>query len=252
MQKRIVLGIVLNISLILWGCTSVWSAEFTVAVVIGDFYYVQTGAPDTRERIVSYHVRRSHFHNMDAWKVSMESDGLNMDAYLRRGDGRPIYVERFNHRTHEHVEITYGEESASYIRTSRNGTSSKTIDEGNLTDLVVLPHLLLGDVLRNRMRSLKFNSIDYESGDVYEMLAAFKELRDVRLSDDSSVKCAVFDISVNSWFSMFAPSVRLLIPMGDGLANFITYEGPSFANKQDHVSLRLLGRDIRLAANWSK
>lgn len=119
---------------------------------------------------------------------------------------------------------------------------------GGLTDLGMLPQLLLGTVGHGALKDVHFKSTDYETGRVYDMVAAHAGFKRLRFHSQL-VRCAIYDIGIDSWLSVFSRCIRIVIPLRPGLANFFPYDGPSLTGSGGQVFLLLTDRDTRLAAN---
>jgi len=98
----------------------------------------------------------------------------------------------------------------------------------------------------SKQDNIKFSAINYDDGKVYPLVAKKMGYRRVS-SDHNSVRCAIYDVKLDSWLSSFVNKTRLLIPLQQGSSNFVTYNGPGLDSVSDAWSLRLIGKSSSLA-----
>jgi len=67
------------------------------------------------------------------------------------------------------------------------------------------------------------------------------------MTDGKRVRCAIYEVKVDSWLSVFVGKTRLLIPINGQNSNFVAYSGPGLDGVTDFWSLRLTGRDKTVA-----
>lgn len=249
MHRRIILAIIVNILLNTSGCCQVSAGEYAkVAVVAGDFLYEQTGS--TSDMGVQYQVRAESYQGIPAWKVYLNSPDTVMELYIRRDDSKPLYLRQTSHALHQTVEIQYGTvpgEGILYRRSSLKGDYRRTIKAGGLIDLGMLPQLLLGESSQGLARDVHFRAIDYQSGDVYNMVAVHAGFARLPVRGQE-VLCAIYDIKIDAWLSILCRRVRIAIPVEYHFANFVSYEGPTYSGGGEQVSLRL-SEGTQLAVN---
>jgi len=218
------------------------------AVVSGDFVYMQEGDGS----LLQYHVSKVDYQGVAAWLVSWQCEQLTAKHYLRISDGKPLYVKRINHALKRTVEIIYSQDTKSptlYRKRSADELVERKIWTTDLQDLGTLPQMLVrivqSDVVADK-KEVTFSAINYDDGKVYQLVAKHKGFRRVT-TDISSVRCAIYDVKLDSWLSSFVSKTRLLIPLQQGSSNFVTYNGPGLDSVSDAWSLRLIGKGSSLA-----
>jgi len=227
------------------------SAASDSAVVSGDFVYVQEGDGS----LLQYHVSKVDYQGAEAWKISWQCDQLTATHYLRTSDGKPLYVKRINHALKRTVEITYSQNADKptiYRRSSDNELVERKIWATDLQDLGALPQMLVSLVQSqsgsaNNIEEIGFSAINYDDGKVYKLVAKQMGFRRVSTQEDVSIRCAIYDVTLDSWLSSFVTKTRLLIPLQKGSSNFVTYNGPGLDSVADAWSLRLVGTGRSLA-----
>jgi len=227
------------------------SAASESAVVSGDFVYVQEGDGS----LLQYHVNKVDYHGTEAWQISWQCDQLTATHYLRTSDGKPLYIKRINHALKRTVEITYSQNADTptiYRKISANETIERKIWDTDLQDLGALPQILIRLVQSqpgsdNNIENIEFSAINYDDGKVYKLLAEQMGFRRVSTTGNESIRCAIYDVKLNSWLSSFVTKTRLLIPLQKGSSNFVTYNGPGLDSVADAWSLRLVGKGQALA-----
>jgi len=255
MQRRIFLGVMINILLNLWGCNPASASEPAgIAVVAGDFLYAQSilrTGHSVAVQAVRYQARADSYHNIPAWRIDIRSTEVDTVLYMRMDGGAPLYLKRTNHGLKRTVEIQYSlfpGEAHIYRRHTPDEDYQRKIRVDELVDVSMLPQLLLAAVAQGSVRDLRFKSIDYKSGNVYDMIAEHAGFKR-QLFNGQWIRCAIFDIKVDSWLSAFSHRIRIIIPLAYGLANFVSYNGPAYSGSGVQVSLHLTGIGTRLAVN---
>jgi len=217
----------------------------SAAVVSGEFVYVEEGDGS----LVQYHVDAVDYQGIQAWRIAWECEQLKATHYLRRSDGLPLYVKRINHALNRTIEISYSQNDTTptiYSKRSMDEVLDRKIWAKGLRDLGTLPQLLLSSVQTESSDDISFSAIDYDDGKVYPLIAkqaGFKYMG----PQGERIRCAIYDVRLNSWLSTFVGKTRLLIPVVEQSSNFVAYQGPGLDGVSDSWSLRLIGRDRSLA-----
>jgi len=220
----------------------------SVAAVSGDFVYMQEGDGS----LLEYHVSKVDYQGIEAWMIAWQCDQLTATHYLRASDGKPLYVKRINHALKRTVEITYSQDKATptiYRKKSADELIERKIWNTDLQDLGALPQMLVRIVQFNTesdQDKITFSAINYDDGKVYPLVAKKMGYRRVS-SNNTSVRCAIYDVKLDSWLSSFVAKTRLLIPLQQGSSNFVAYNGPGLDSVSDAWSLRLVGKGSSLA-----
>jgi len=218
------------------------------AVVSGDFVYMQEGDGS----LLQYHVSKVDYQGTAAWLVSWQCEQLTAKHYLRISDGKPLYVKRINHVLNRTVEIMYSQDAKSptlYRKRSADELVERKIWTADLQDLGTLPQMLVRTVqssIATDKKKITFSAINYDDGKVYQLVAKHKGFRRIA-TDDGNMRCAIYDVKLDSWLSSFVSKTRLLIPLQQGSSNFVTYNGPGLDSVGDAWSLRLIGKGSSLA-----
>ncbi|MDQ6972171.1 MAG: hypothetical protein Q9M30_05940, partial [Mariprofundaceae bacterium] len=155
-----------------------------------------------------------------------------------------------NHVLQQTVEVSYSLDPSKphiYHRESRDETFIRRVHQNDLKDLGTLPQILSGLHAVGESGEFHFSGIDYQDGQVYELLAKRVGYTTVK-SGGESVRCAIFEVNLDSWKAAFNPTVRLQIPVRAGRSNFAGYSGPDPADSGKIVKLRLLSRSADVAA----
>jgi len=215
-------------------------------VVSGDFVYVQEGDGS----LLQYHVSKVDYQGTQAWQISWQCDQLTATHFLRTSDGKPLYVKRVNHVLKRTIEITYSQDAdlpTIYRKESADELIERKIWDKELQDLGSLPQILTRVVQsQGEQKKLTFSAINYDDGKVYKLVAKQMGFRRVS-TDKDSIRCAIYDVKLDSWLSSFVPKTRLLIPLEKDSSNFVTYNGPGLDSVADAWSLRLVGKGRSLA-----
>jgi len=221
------------------------------AVVSGNFVYVQEGDGS----LLQYHVSKVDYQGTEAWQVSWQCDQLTATHLIRTSDGKPLYVKRINHALNRTIEITYSQNAENptiYRKSSINETIERKIWDTDLQDLGALPQMLVRLVQSQshpdiNKEKIAFSAINYDDGKVYSLVAKQMGFRRVSTKEDEIIRCAIYDVKLDSWLSSFVTKTRLLIPLQKGSSNFVTYNGPGLDSVADAWSLRLVGTARSLA-----
>ena len=218
------------------------------AVVSGDFVYVQEGDGS----LLQYHVSQVDYQGTAAWLIAWQCEQLTASHYLRLSDGKPLYVKRINHALNRTVEIIYSQAADSptiYRKRSADELIERKIWRTDLQDLGTLPQMLIRAVQSNiesDKKKITFSAINYDDGKVYQLVAKHKGFRRVT-AEHESLRCAIYDVKLDSWLSSFVAKTRLLIPLQQGTSNFVSYNGPGLDSVSEAWSLRLIGKGSSLA-----
>lgn len=214
-------------------------------VVNGDFVYVQEGDGS----LLQYQVHEVDYQGVPAWRISWDHEKLRAEHYVRRSDGMPMYVKRTNHALKHTVEISYSQNAdvpSIYRMRSENEFIERKIWDTQLRDLGALPQLLLGLDKEASEEGIIFSAINYADGKVYQLKAEQVGYRRVQTAE-GGVRCAIFDVKLDSWMSTFVGTTRLLIPLHAQGSNFVSYNGPGLDGVADTWNLKLVGKDTSLA-----
>jgi hypothetical protein len=218
-----------------------WVASNAVAAVVnGNFVYVQEGDGS----LLQYHVHEVDFQGVSAWRISWNHEQLRAEHYVRRSDGMPLYVKRTNHALKHTVEITYSQKADKpciYRMRSENEYIERKIWDTTLRDLGALPQLLLGLGTEAPKAGVSFSAINYADGKVYKLIAKQVGYRRVKTAE-GSVRCAIYDVKLDSWMSTFVKTTRLIIPLQAENNNFVSYSGPGLDGVADSWKLQLVGK----------
>ncbi len=226
------------------------------AIVSGDFVYVQEGDGS----LLQYHVSKVDYQGTQVWLVSWQCEQLTATHYLRISDGKPLYVKRINHALKRTIEISYSQDADTptiYRKSSADETLERKIWDTDLQDLGALPQMLVRlvqseAVNQSDKQNITFSAINYDDGKVYQLVAKQMGFRRVSTAEDEIIRCAIYDVKLDSWLSSFVTKTRLLIPLQNGNSNFITYNGPGLDSVADAWSLRLVGTGRSLAMTQSQ
>jgi len=215
-------------------------------VVSGSFVYAQ----ESDGSLIQYHVDAVDYQGIPAWRVAWDCDTINAEHFVRRSDGKPLYVKRINHSLKRTVEINYslsdGQPSI-YRKRSENEFIERKIWDKDLRDLGVLPQLLQGfdASASDSSKDISFSAINYDDGKVYPLIAQQNGFRNMMI-DGERVHCAIYNVKLDSWLSSFVGKTRILIPQHQS-SNFVAYSGPSLDGSSADWSLRLVGRNKTVA-----
>jgi len=229
-----------------------WQAmavEAQISVVRGNFIYAEDHQDGSAAKI-SYQVEPAVYQGIDAWRIAWNCDRMDAVHYIRRSDGAPLYAKRINHVLQRTVEVTYSLDPSKphiYRRESRDETVIRRIRQADLMDLGALPQMLSGLQASAAGDELRFSSIDYDTGHVYELLAKRVGYRTVKMMGESR-RCAIYEVNLDSWKAAFNPVVRIQVPTMPGLSNFAVYAGPDPAGSGEKLTFRMLSRDSDVAA----
>lgn len=225
---------------------TLWVAPNAVAAVVnGSFIYLQEGDGS----LLQYHVHEVDFQGVPAWRISWNHEQLKAEHYVRRSDGMPMYIKRTNHALKHTVEITYSQNADTpciYRMRSENVYIERKIWDTELRDLGALPQLLLGLGTDSRKSGLSFSAINYADGKVYKLIAKQLGYRRVKTAE-GIVRCAIYDVKLDSWMSAFVKTTRLIIPVQAENNNFVSYSGPGLDGVSDSWKLQLVGKNHPVA-----
>jgi len=213
------------------------------AIVSGDFVYVQEGDGS----LLQYHVSKVDYQGTEAWLISWQCEQLTATHYLRTSDGKPLYVKRINHALKRTVEITYSQDADTptfYRKSSEDELIERKIWDTDLQDLGALPQMLVRLVQNQTGNQSDKQKITFSA--VYKLVAKRKGFRRVS-TENETIRCAIYDVKLDSWLSSFVAKTRLLIPLQKGSSNFVTYNGPGLDSVADAWALRLVGKGHSLA-----
>ena len=221
------------------------SSSAIAAVVNGNFVYVQEGDGS----LLQYHVHDVDYQGVAAWRISWDHEQLRAEHYVRRSDGMPLYVKRTNHALKHTVEITYSQNADKpciYRMRSKNVYIERKIWDTKLRDLGAMPQLLLGLGKDSPKEGILFSVINYADGKVYKLIAKQVGHRRVKTAE-GSVRCAIYDVKLDSWMSTFVKTTRLIIPLQAENNNFVSYDGPGLDGVAESWTLLLVGKDRPVA-----
>ncbi len=219
-----------------------------ISVVRGNFIYTEDHQSGSAAKI-SYQVEPAVYQGIDAWRIAWNCERMDAVHYIRRSDGVPLYAKRTNHVLQRSVEVKYSLDPSKphiYRRESRDETVIRRIRQADLIDLGALPQLLSALQASAAGDELHFSSIDYNEGEVYALLAKRVGYRTVKIMGES-IRCAIFDVNLDSWKAAFNPTVQVLVPTVPGLSNFAAYAGPDPAGSGEKLTFRMLSRDSDVA-----
>jgi len=214
-------------------------------VVGGSFVYVQ----ESNGSLISYHVDQVDFHGTQAWRIAWDCEQIKAEHFIRRSDGAPLYVKRMNHSLNRTVEISYSQDSKQptiYRKKSKDEFLERKIWDRGLRDLGAMPQLLQGVVGSDSDADVNFSAINYDDGKVYPLTAERSGFRNITVEGER-VRCAIYDVKLDSWLSGFVGKTRLLIPLAAHKSNFVAYTGPGLDSGSSQWSIRLVGRDKAVA-----
>jgi len=226
------------------------SAAEKVSAVRGNFIYSDSHhVVGVADQNISYQVEASVYHGVDAWRIAWNCDRIDAVHFIRRSDGAPLYIKRINHGLQRTVEVKYSldpKKPSIYTRVSGDETVIRRIRQTGLIDLGTLPQMLSGLALLEKNDEMRFSGIDYDSGHVYPLLAKRIGYETVKMMGEP-VKCAVYEVNLDSWKAAFNPSVKVKVPTRPGLTNFAMYSGPDPAGSGKKLTLRMIRRDSDVA-----
>jgi len=214
-------------------------------VVGGSFVYVQESNGD----LIQYHVDAVDYQGTPAWRIAWDCEQIKAEHFIRRSDGAPLYVKRINHSLNRTVEINYSlndKDPSIYKKRSKDEFLERKIWDKGLRDLGAMPQLLQGFVNIESGDDISFSAINYDDGKVYELIAKQTGFRNVTVEGER-VRCAIYDVKLDSWLSTFVGKTRLLIPQKTQRSNFVAYIGPGLDGGSKQWSLRLVGRNKTMA-----
>ena len=222
----------------------------SAAVVSGSFVYAQ----ESDGSLIQYRVDAVDYQGTPAWRIAWDCDKINAEHYVRRSDGAPLYVKRINHSLKRTVEIVYSLDAKKpnvYRKRTEDEYIERKIWDKNLRDLGVIPQLLMGfgrtaSDSDKPVADLTFSAINYDDGKVYALIAKQTGFRTVTVEGDR-VRCAIYEVKLNSWLASFVSKTRLLISHQAANSNFVSYSGPSLDGSDQDWSLRLVGKDKAVA-----
>jgi len=214
-------------------------------VVGGSFVYAQ----ESNGNLVQYHVDAVDYQGTPAWRIGWDCEQIQAEHYVRRSDGKPLYVKRVNHSRNRTVEINYSQKDGQptvYRMHSKNEFLERKIWDKGLRDLGALPQLLKGFGQVVSGQDVSFSAINYDDGKVYSLIAKQTGFRNVTI-ENSRVRCAIYSVKLDSWLSTFVGKTRLLIPLGAQGSNFVAYNGPALDGEDGQWALRLVGKNKTVA-----
>jgi len=221
------------------------SVNVNAGIVGGSFVYVQ----ESSGSIIRYHVDAVDYQGTPAWRIAWDCEQIKAEHFIRRSDGAPLYVKRVNHSLNRTVEILYSlndKQPSIYRKRSKNEFLERKIWDKDLRDLGAMPQLLQGFAQSDSGQDITFSAINYDDGKVYELIARQTGFRNVTVEGER-VRCAIYEVKLDSWLSTFVAKTRLLIPQKAKNINFVAYAGPGLDGGSDRWSLRLVGRDKTMA-----
>ncbi|MDQ6996582.1 MAG: hypothetical protein Q9M82_03875 [Mariprofundus sp.] len=109
-----------------------------------------------------------------------------------------------------------------------------------------MPQLLQGYVNTQSGDDITFSAINYDDGKVYKLIAKQSGFRNVMVEGER-VRCAIYDVKLNSWLASFIGKTRLLITLKKQKSSFVSYTGPGLDGGSEQWSLRLIGSDKTVA-----
>ncbi len=221
------------------------SMHANAGVVGGSFIYVQ----ESNGGLIQYHVDAVDYQGTPAWRIAWDCEQIKAEHFIRRSDGAPLYVKRINHSLQRTVEILYslnGKQPSIYRKHSKDEFLERKIWDKGLRDLGAMPQLLQGFANLKSGGDITFSAINYDDGKVYELVAQQVGFRNVMVEGER-VRCAIYDVKLDSWLSTFVGKTRLLIPQKTKSSNFVAYTGPGLDSGSEQWSLRLVGRDKTMA-----
>jgi len=222
-----------------------------IAVVRGNFIYSEKHqVPGLSDKNISYQVEAAVYNGVDAWRIAWNCDRIDAVHFIRRSDGAPLYVKRINHGLQRTVEVKYSLDSSKpsiYTRTTGDETVIRRIHQTGLMDLGTLPQILSGLAVSDDSDALRFSAINYDDGHVYSLLAKRIGYERVNMMMGEKVKCAIYEVNLDSWKAAFNPAVQVKVPTKSGLANFAMYSGPDPAGSGKKLTLRIVSRDSDVA-----
>jgi len=214
-------------------------------VIGGSYVYMQ----ESNGSLVQYHVDAVDYQGTPAWRIGWDCDQIQAEHYVRRSDGKPLYVKRVNHSRNRTVEINYSQKDGQptvYRMHSKNEFIERKVWDKGLRDLGALPQLLKGFGQATSGQDVKFSAINYDDGKVYPLIAKQVGFRNVTV-EGHRVRCAIYHVKLDSWLSTFVGKTRLLIPLQAKSSSFVAYNGPALDGADDEWSLRLVGRNKAVA-----
>lgn len=214
-------------------------------VVGGSFVYVQ----ESNGGLIQYHVDAVDYKGIPAWRIAWDCEQIQAEHFIRRSDGAPLYVKRNNHSLHRTVEILYSlndKQPSIYRKRSKDEFLERKIWAKGLRDLGAMPQLLQGFANTESGDDITFSAINYDDGKVYDLVARQVGFRNVTVEGER-VRCAIYDVKLDSWLSAFVGKTRLLIPQKTQNSNFVAYTGPGLDSGSEQWTLRLVGRDKTMA-----
>jgi len=223
-----------------------------VAAVGGDFFYMEGHGDKTSgdpARTLNNRVQATIWHGTPAWRIIWDCPRIRAEHYIRVSDGAPLYTRRINHALHRSVEIQYSLDAKHptiYRRRSENEYVERKIWRTGLRDLGALPQLLVSRQNSSTAGEIKFSTINYDNGQVYDLVAKRKGFHHVRVLG-RKIHCASYSINLDSWKARFNKSMHLLVPTRPDNANFLTYYGPDPAGTGEQLTLRLVSKARNLA-----
>ncbi len=221
------------------------AAPAEAEVIGGSFVYEQ----ESSGNLIQYRVDAVDYQGTPAWRIGWDCPQIQAEHYVRRSDGKPLYVKRVNHSRNRTVEITYSQDDSKptiYRMHSKNEFLERKIWDKGLRDLGALPQLLKGFGQGASGQDVKFSAINYDDGKVYPLIAKQTGFRNVTV-ENRRVRCAIYHVKLDSWLSTFVGKTRLLIPLGAQRSNFVAYNGPALDGADDNWSLRLVGKNKTVA-----
>jgi len=214
-------------------------------VVGGSFVYVQ----ESDGNLIQYHVDAVDYKGTPAWRIAWDCEQIQAEHFVRRSDGKPLYVKRINHSQNRTVEISYSlkdNQPSIYRKHSKDEFLERKIWDKGLRDLGALPQLLQGFSQPESGQDISFSAINYDDGKVYALIAKQTGFRSVTVEGER-VRCAIYDVKLDSWLSTFVGKTRLLIPLKTRDSNFVAYTGPGLDGGSHPWSLRLIGKGKTVA-----
>ncbi len=220
-----------------------------VAAVSGDFVYAEKSGSDPRNTI-RYRVQPATYRGVPSWHILWRCRQIQADHFIRRRDGAPLYTRRINHALGRIVEIFYSPDGISphiYRLRSRDAYIERRIDRADLLDIGALPQMLLGLQKKSGAKEIHFASINYDDGKVYALVAKRIGYSSIKAAD-KSIRCAIFEVNLDSWKAAFNTPIHILTPASGEEMNFAVYSGPDPADTGNVLNLHLIGRNLAMAS----
>jgi len=214
-------------------------------IVGGSYVYAQ----QANGNLVQYHVTAVDYQGTPAWRISWDCEQVQAEHFVRRSDGAPLYVKRINHSMQRTVEIKYSlnaDQPTIYSKHSKDEFLERKVWDKNLRDLGALPQTLQMLTDSGSSPDAAFSIINYDNGKVYPLTASQTGFRNVNIEGER-VRCVIYEVKLDSWFSTFVGSTKIVIPQQTKHSAFVAYKGPGLDGGVKQWTLNLVGRDKAMA-----